>query len=219
MQRTPAAVRSGRPAGRSATRPAGVRRTSPGSHRYPQPVYRRLVAVFLASCLFGVVDATLWNGTSTFWIANMSAAYLALALAAGASVARRGAPAAMFIAAASTTVALAAFYAWRVETQHLDVYSAQQQFLRYALPGLICSPVFGWLGHRWAGRRQPLALLPLALALALEHTAWQRHLGFSPGPATPWRVEIALGIGLAVAALLAVAMRRGPPPDRSRTLG
>ena len=155
------------------------------------------------------MDATLWNQTSTFWIANMSAAYLALAFVAGASVARRGAPVALVIAAASTIVALAAFYVWRVETQHLDVPSAQQQFLRYALPGLLCSPAFGWLGHRWAGRRQPLALLPLALALALEDKAWQRHLGFSPGPSTPWHVEIALGISLAAAALVAFAMRRG----------
>ena len=172
-------------------------------------MYRRPIAVFVASCLFGVVDATLWNQTSTFWIANMSAAYLALAFVAGASVARRGAPVALVIAAASTIVALAAFYVWRVETQHLDVPSAQQQFLRYALPGLLCSPAFGWLGHRWAGPRQPLALLPLALALALEHKAWQRHLGFSPGPSTPWHVEIALGISLAAAALVAFAMRRG----------
>lgn len=172
---------------------------------------RRSVLLLAAAITFGLVDAALWQRPGSFWVANMSSGYLILAFVAGAVLSRRNAITGAVAGGTAVLVALVAFYASLVDAQLFTGTTASHSFVRYAVPGLVCGPGLGWLGHRWGSRRSWYAPMAIAAAMSLEPAAWRHHLGFQPGGSAQWQVESALGLGLVVVVVFATLRRHRHP--------
>jgi hypothetical protein len=171
-------------------------------------VFRRTVAALALSAGFGAVDARLWHGTNTYWVSNMSSAYLLLAFLVGVLLSRARRSAVLVAGAAATVIALAVFYVLLIHTKDLSTVTAEPRFAHYAVPGVMVGSAFAWLGQRWATRRSWSGPAVLAIALVLEPQAWRQHLGFLPHPATPWHVETAIGLTLALVVTIGELRRR-----------
>lgn len=149
------------------------------------------MAVACGAAAFGALDLCLQRmGSDTaFWLSNMSAFWLLLPFLAGQLMPSLRLSAGMGLLV--TLVALIAFYAAAQAALPPEVRA-------YVSAGVVTGPTFGALGYRWRNDRWWLSGLTVVLAFCCEPFAWRQYKGFLPGPGYVWRLEVLLGLALAV---------------------
>jgi hypothetical protein len=177
------------------------------------------LAAALAGLAFGAADQYLGSLRSMLalgpWavsVSQMSAPWLLLPFAFGCTQNR--ARRAMLLGLVATVAALVGYLAMTVSPVEnvalRAVPSGAWAWIRTNLPvivgGLVTGPVFGLLGQRWRVERWWPSAALVAGAFVLEPLARQVD-GRLLGPAWIWPVEMALGLALAAAFLMAGAAR------------
>jgi hypothetical protein len=199
-----------------------------------------LVIALTAAAAFGAVDQYLPVAITTsshvgaylfaVQVSGMSAPWLLLPFLAGAwqGSQRRAA----LVGLAATWLAVLSYVLMIVspmEGTHLTprtfAVSLASQRLWFA-GGLICGPLYGWLGYRWRARREPAAALLGAVPILLEPAArWlATRLGIS---GTRWLsfqwpvqrsglaaefAELAVGLLITACVVRVMVLRRASPP-------
>lgn len=193
------------------------------------------MAFFLAAIVglaFGAADQYLGSRSAVLgsWAATaaqMSAPWLVLPFVVGMTQERPRR--AMLLGLVATASALIGYFAMTyspIEGVPLDRFLPGMVAVAttgynpaYILGGLVTGPVFGLLGQRWRVRRSWVSAALVAGALCLEPAArWAT--GQLSSPASVWRVEVAVGMGVAivfVVALLASRRARVAEPSASGT--
>jgi hypothetical protein len=175
----------------------------------------RTAAIVLLAAVFGAADQYLgsWAGHSWATDASLLAApWLVLPFAVGLTqrVPRR----AIILACICTFVALLGYIAMTLSpleeakvsvTGTIGLLRGQ---VRWFVLGVLTSPLFGWLGHRWRIGRARWAPIVPAAALILEPMA--RTVISSPirSPMVRW-LEVGAGVALCLVSL-AILRRSGP---------
>lgn len=176
-----------------------------------RPYRWRLLLAVVGAVIFGCLDARLYLGRGAgFWVSNVSSVWLLLPFVAGAAATRtrRGA---IGLGTTLTMSAFAAFYGWTV-VHHANQFTSRD--VLFLVGGGVSGPLFGLLGRVWATHRSWVLGLPLVVAFVGEPYAWYRHVGRLPNPHVIWTVEVAVGIGLAGAFIVANRAKRLRRPIR-----
>jgi len=182
-----------------------------GGNMTERPYRWRLLLAVVGAFIFGCMDARLYLGRGAgFWVSNVSSVWLLLPFVAGAAATRtrRGA---IGLGTTLTMSAFAAFYGWTV-VHHAHQFTSRD--VLFLLGGAVSGPLFGLLGRVWATHRSWVLGLPLVVAFVGEPYAWYRHVGRLPNPHVIWTVEVAVGIGLAGAFIVANRANRLRRPIR-----
>ena len=170
---------------------------------------------------FGGADQYLGSlvelGPWTYTVSAMSAPWLALPFAAGAT--QRRPQRAALLGAAIVVAAFAGYFAMTLSPLegvpiHRApmglVYLAQGQ-LPYIAGGAFTAPAYGWLGHQWRFRRSALSGAIVAAALCFEPLVRAADRRLSP-PTTAWLLEAALGLGAGAYFVMGGLLRHARPP-------
>jgi hypothetical protein len=153
----------------------------------------------------GTIHITSVAGTWTISVSLMSAPWLLLPFAFGATQER--ARRAMLVGLASTLAAFAGYYAMTVSPAEgvalanapqaaVNVVRANLVPANPVIPaGLVTGPLFGLLGQRWRVQRSWTGPVLVAGAFLLEPFAHEVR-GNLLGPSWIWAAEVALGVCL-----------------------
>lgn len=170
-----------------------------------------------AAMAFGGVDQYIGGRYSSFatTISLLSAPWLLVPFAAGASQARTRQAAVLGVLA--TMAALAGYILMTVspmEGVHMDVHSLVESIRAqhlYVLGGLVTGPVYGALGQRWRARRSLLSAVLAVSTLLLEPFAGALGMTLDNNAAA-YLAESATGVVLAgFFAVVVLRSRRGSP--------
>lgn len=186
------------------------------------------LAIVLGGLVFGAGDQYLGTvhavaamGSWSTSVSLLSAPWLILPFLVGTT---QGQPRRAAVAGLAVTLsALAGYFAMTlspIEGVHFSFVEARGLVGTNQLNeigGLVCGPLFGWLGYRWHARRSWLAAALASGALCLEPiavTVAGRNEGRS---GVVWALEVV--VGLAIGTWFLLISRRHDGLDRSVTKG
>lgn len=174
-----------------------------------------VVLALVLSAAFGAGDQYLGSllGSGHVWAAGwasdislLSAPWVVLAFVAGAT--QRDPRRAALLGLACTYAALLGYGIMTlspVENAHVTMATLRGFVVSERLVlvgGIVTGPLFGWFGHRWRTRRAVVGALATAACLCLEPLA--RKVTIDPITYRDvWIGEVAIGLALAAAVLLA----------------
>jgi hypothetical protein len=186
------------------------------------------LAAIIAGLGFGAVDQYLgslrllvWFGAWPSTVSQMSAPWLVLPFAVGCTQVRPRR--AMLLGLVATESALVGYFLMTLSPfEGVPLGSFSSGWVRltgsglnpiYIVAGAATGALFGLLGQRWRVDRSWASALLVTGALCLEPTARALAGRLSP-PTAVWDAEIAVGLMMAVAFVIAtLAHRRTRPPE------